>query len=150
VRVSLSLWRGSLRRILAPVDTLDYWTPADALAFRCSVEQVGTLKPAPELPSGESGIHDLARAYAPRALRALARIAEEADTRAAVEAARTLLQLAYPSAFQPPSAPPPKSGTPDVPDLPAPSWYDPERLAYRRPDACLGNSSHDDDCLGNG
>jgi hypothetical protein len=125
------------------MDTLDYWTPADALAFRCSVEQVGTLKPAEVLPSGESGISDLARAYAPRALRALARVAEEGSGRPAVEAARLLLALAYPAPLPSPAASPAAS-----PDLPAPAWLDPSRLAYQA-DACLGNGSHDDVCLGN-
>lgn len=112
------------------MDTLDYWTPADALAFRCTVAQVGTLKPAAELPGQESGIQDLARAYAPRALRALARIAEDSDTRAGVDAAALLLAYAYPGALTPPK---PELSTPETlpPESSMPEWLTPDRLTYQ-------------------
>ncbi len=124
------------------MDTLDYWTPADALAFRCSVEQVGTLKPAQV--SGEPGqaLSDLARAYAPRALRALARIAESSDSRAGVDAARLLLELAYPPAPQ--AAPLPEPQEPE----PAPDYLTGQRLSYQNPPGqCLPMQHQPGQCL---
>lgn len=134
------------------MDTLDYWTPADALAFRCTVAQVGTLKPAAELPGQESGIQDLARAYAPRALRALARIAEDSDTRAGVDAAALLLAYAYPGALTPPK-PEPSMPEPSTPEPSMPEWLTPDRLMYQalKPEQlsgqCLPRQSLNPECL---
>ena len=124
------------------MDTLDYWTPADALAFRCSVEQVGTLKPAPVSGAPGQDLSDLARAYAPRALRALARIAESSDSRAGVDAARLLLELAYPPAPAAPSAPAP------LDEPPAPDYLTGQRLAYQnQPRQCLPEQHQPRQCL---
>lgn len=117
---------GTLRRM----ETLDYWTPADALAFRCSVEQVGTLKPREVAQPGNPGLRDdvaEARLYAPRALRALARVMEEGTGRAAVEAAREVLARAYGAPLQPlPPAPPP--ALPQSEEWP--EWLTAQRLAH--------------------
>ena len=110
------------------MDTLDYWTPQDALSFRCSPEEVGTLRPAAPLPviAGERPDITSARLYADRAMRALARLAE-GEGKVALEAARTILDRAYgPALPQVPERPalPQDAGDPRA--LPAPSWYDPE------------------------
>lgn len=110
------------------METLDYWTPADALAFRCTVAEVGTLKP-PIAQLGNTGLRDdvaEARRYAPRALRALARIMEESNGRAAVEAARELLSRAYGPVARP---------EPPAPALPQleegwPDWLKAQRLQH--------------------
>jgi len=115
------------------MDTLDYWTPADALALRCPVAAVGTLRPA--APRGESpaGIRedvDLARAHAPRALRALVRIMEAGESRASLEAAKELLLRAYgPALDQTPPAPAPVAPVDgaDPRALPAPPWLETDK-----------------------
>lgn len=132
-----------------PMDTLDYWTPADALAFRCSVEQVGTLRPLSTEPVAQVSTlrPDVAEArlYAQRAMRALARIMESGESRASLEAAREILLRAYGPALQPeppPSAPPP-TDQPDPRVLPAPDWLDMNsRLGYG---AQLDNAPRHDD-----
>ena len=121
------------------MDILDFWTPADALAFRCSVSEVGTLKAADvsrETQLGNDGLRDdvrEARLYAPRALRALARIMEEDSPRAAVEAAKEILRRAYGDPVQPAPAPLPSPAKPATlaPELAHPDWLDRQRLAYR-------------------
>jgi hypothetical protein len=123
------------------MDTLDYWTPADALAFRCSVQAVGTLKPAAtDAPLGNPELREdvaEARRYAPRAFRALVRIMEAGDTRAALEAARELLSRAYGPALAPVPTPPAAQPASD-PAPPEPEWLTPERLAYQhQPGQCL-------------
>ena len=111
------------------MDTLDYWQPADALAFRCTPEEVGHLKPGPgaavPVPQGASDLQRMALAYAPRAMRALARIAE-GEGRAAVLAAQAILAYAYP-APAPGMPSPPK----DVGALAPPPWLEEDkRLSY--------------------
>lgn len=123
------------------METLDYWMPADALAFRCSVEQVGTLKPSDAQPvNPDSNLRpDVAEArlHAPRAMRALVRIMESGETRAALEAAREILSRAYGAALQP-LPPPPPPPDPGAPPPPEPEWLSPERLKYQhQPGQCL-------------
>lgn len=119
------------------MDILDYWTPEDALAFRCTIAQVGTLKPAvsdssPDSPRADV---DLARAYAPRAMRALARIMENGDNRAAVEAAREILLRAYGPALPQVPAPAPVAPVDTPPPTPDhPPWLTAQRHAYKAPD----------------
>lgn len=134
------------------METLDYWTPADALAFRCSVGQVGTLKPAAPSTPCDAGSADLredvaeARRYAPRALRALVRIMEAGESRAALEAARELLTRAYgPPLAQAPERPP-LPGPQEA--EPSPEWLDGQRLAYQnRPGQCLPEQHQTRQCL---
>jgi hypothetical protein len=108
------------------METLDYWTPQDALAFRCTVAQVGTLKPLQDAQGiGADGLRTdvaLARSYAPRALRALVRVMETEGGYAAVQAAREILLRAYG---------PPQTGLSAPGALPVPDWIGNERLAYR-------------------
>ena len=114
-------------RRIAQMETLDIWTPADALAFRCSLEEVGSLRAPDPVPvlAGRADA-DLARTYAPRALRALARIMEGSDGRAGVEAAREILSRAYGPALTSANAPTSAGAVPLDP------WIDPEaRLAYK-------------------
>lgn len=121
------------------MDTLDYWTPEDALSFRCAVADVGTLKPSEVC---ESDLRTLALAYAPRAMRNLARISE-GDGKPALEAARLILAYAYPA--PPPALPSVADAPPDSGALPPPPWLDQSsRLNYQSLD-----SSGIDDCLGN-
>lgn len=111
------------------MDTLEYWTPADALAFRCPPEMVGQLRPRepPPVVLGERPDQTAARLYADRAMRALARLAE-GDGRTALEAARTILDRAYGPAL----APPPAAGAPALPEPeePWPDWLKAQRLAH--------------------
>jgi hypothetical protein len=119
------------------METLDIWTPADALAFRCTLEEVGSLRASDAAPvlAGRADA-DLARGYAPRALRALARIMEASDGRAAVDAAREILSRAYGPALASASAPT-SAGT-----MPLDPWIDPNsRLNYAK------DSSHDNSPL---
>jgi hypothetical protein len=126
------------------MDTLEYWTPADALALRCSVAQVGTLKPAEGSRNSET-LPDLrddvreARLHAPRAFRALVRIMEGDSPRAALEAAREILTRAYGPALLP--APAPATTTQAIPDVPAQvsdEWLTEQRLSYQTlPTQCL-------------
>jgi hypothetical protein len=99
--------------------------PRDALNGECSVAQVGTLKPLRTFTEGGAR-WDVAeaRSYAPRAMRALLRIAEAGEGRAAVEAAREILTRAFgPASFVP---------TPDVQtSLSTPDWLTGNRLTYR-------------------
>jgi len=122
---------------MAP-DTLDYFTPDDALAFRCSVSQVGTLKPADvsrETQPGNDARPDMrddvreALLYAPRAFRALVRIMEAGESRAALEAAKEILSRAYGPPMQPALPAAPARTMPDA--QPHPDWLDRQRLAYR-------------------
>ena len=77
-----------------------YWTPEDALALRCSVEQVGCLRALPLREKKVTSDPDLradvdaARRIAPWALLHLARLAT-GEGRAAVEACRLILDRAY-------------------------------------------------------
>ena len=118
------------------METLDYWQPQDALEFRCPPEAVGTLRPgdAVPVPQGASDLQRMALAYAPRAMRALARLAE-GEGRAAVLAAQAILAYAYP-APAPGAAPSPAPGA-----LAPPPWLEEgKRLSYAAgPDVCLGN-----------
>lgn len=114
--------------------TLDYFTPEDALAFRCSVAQVGTLKPADvsrETQPGNDVRPDVteARLHVPRAFRALVRIMEGDNQRAALEAAREILTRAYGPPMQPALPAAPARTMPDA--QPHPDWLDRQRLAYR-------------------
>lgn len=78
------------------METLEFWMPADALALRCSVAQVGTVKPYSAAQAyGATSARELAQLCAPRAIRALLRIAESAQGLASVYAARELLDRAY-------------------------------------------------------
>jgi hypothetical protein len=120
------------------MDTLDFWAPADALAFRCSVAEVGTLKPANvsrETQPGNDGLRaDVAEAllHAPRAFRALVRIMEGDSPRAALEAAKEILRRAYGDPVQPVPAPlSPAQPAQGAPELAHPDWLDRQRLAYR-------------------
>ena len=119
------------------MEILDFWTPADALAFRCGVAEVGTLKAANvsrETQPGNDGLRDdvrEARLYAPRALRALARIMEEDSPRAAVEAAKEILRRAYGDPVQPAPAPLPSPAQPATLADTHPDWLAAQRLAYR-------------------
>lgn len=122
------------------MDTLEYWTPADALALRCSVAQVGTLKPAESrAPSDLREDVAEARLHAPRAFRALVRIMEGDSPRAALEAAREILTRAYGPALLP--APAPANTTQAIPELPAQvsdEWLTEQRLSYQTlPTQCL-------------
>ncbi len=115
------------------METLDYWTPADALAFRCGVADVGTLKPADvsrETQPGNAARADVAEAllYAPRAFRALVRIMESGESRAALEAAREILQRAYGPALAPLPSPAQPAA---LPEAAHPEWLAAQRLAYR-------------------
>lgn len=112
------------------MDTLDYWTPADALAFRCSVEEVGTLRPREPLPviAGERPDVTEARLYAVRAMRALARLAE-GEGRTALEAAKAILDRAYGPALLP--APPPPEAPLPQPEEPWPPYITQQRHAYK-------------------
>jgi len=100
------------------------WLPEDALALRCSVEEVGTLRPGAEvLERLQTGREDqqLARRYAPLAMAHLARLAA-ADGRSAVSACIAILDRAYgPSmAYQ---RDPERSSAPAMPD-----WLTEQRL----------------------
>lgn len=78
------------------------WHPEDALAGRCTVDDVGYARPlapleileAEGIPADLREDARLARRYAARAIQALARLAE-GDSRAAVDAAREILARAY-------------------------------------------------------
>lgn len=113
------------------METLDFWTPADALAFRCPPEAVGQLRPqttvAPVV-SGERPDVTEARLYAARAMRALARLAE-GEGRTALEAARTILDRAYGPALAPlpPAAQQPSDPAPQPEEWP--QWLEAQRLA---------------------
>jgi hypothetical protein len=125
---------------LCAMETLDYWTPADALAFRCSVSDVGTLKPADvsrETQPGNAADRlraDVAEArlYAPRAMRALARLMEGDNERVALGAAKEILLRAYGAPLQPVPAPLPAA--PATPEAAHPEWLAAQRLAYRAGD----------------
>ena len=119
----------------APImDTLDFWTPDDALAFRCSVAEVGTLKSADA--AAEHAADGLradvreARLYAPRAMRALVRIMEGERAAPALQAACEILRRAYGDPEQPAPLPKPAAPAPH-PYEPHPDWLDRQRLAYR-------------------
>lgn len=91
------------------------WTPSDALALRCPVELVGTLRHDLDSPGPES---DLAKQrLAAFALAQLARLAQ-GEGRAAVDAARLLLERCAPAIGGAPQ---------DWPD-----WMTRERLGYRQ------------------
>jgi hypothetical protein len=122
------------------METLDFWTPADALAFRCSVSEVGTLKAADvsrETQAGNAaraadGLRDdvrEARLYAGRAFRALVRVMEGDAPRPALEAAKEILRRAYGEPVQPAPAALPAAQA--APELAHPDWLDRQRLAYR-------------------
>jgi hypothetical protein len=125
------------------METLDFWTPADALAFRCSVSEVGTLKAADvsrETQAGNAaraadGLRDdvrEARLYAGRAFRALVRVMEGDAPRPALEAAKEILRRAYGDPLQPAPAPVPVAQPAQAaPGLAHPDWLDRQRLAYR-------------------
>lgn len=95
----------------------DLWTMEDALALRCPMSYVGCVKAVSDATADD--VQALARSYAPRMLRNLARIAEGGGL-AAVRAAQAILQLAA-------TAPAPGAG-----GLPAPPpWLDEQaRLSY--------------------
>jgi len=105
------------------------WLPEDALARRCRVEDVGTLRaalPGIDAPPGTRVDQAGAQQLAPLALLHLARLAA-GDGRAAVEACRELLARAY----GPPAASAPPDGGGEWPE-----WMGPARLGYmRRADA---------------
>lgn len=111
------------------MDTLDYWTPEDALALRCEVAAVGTLRPAgaPVSVAGEREDVTLARAHAPRAIRALVRIMESDAPRAALEAAKELLMRAYGPAYVAPAPAAPAPALPQPEEWP--EWLTQQRLA---------------------
>jgi hypothetical protein len=138
--------------------TLDYWTPADALAFRCSVAEVGTLKPADVSRETQPGNlrEDVAEArlYAGRAFRALVRVMEGDSPRAALEAAKEILLRAYGPALAPAPLPAPGAAPEGVP--PHPEWLEAQRLAYRageylpgqnEPGQCLPGQCQPGQCL---
>ena len=122
-----------------PVVTLHplVWLPEDALAFRCTVEEVGTLRkgareghvePPGDANADEStlrGDQALARRLAPLALLHLSRLAA-GEGRAAVEACRELLDRAY--------GPPVVSGGngSDLPSTPLDPWLASSRLTYQK------------------
>lgn len=82
------------------------WMPADALAFRCPVESVGTLIPASEvLPASPMGLPPL-QELERRVLLALLRLAEEGSGMAAVEASKELLSHCRAAAAPVPTAAP--------------------------------------------
>jgi hypothetical protein len=121
------------------METLDYWTPADALAFRCPPDKVGQLRPAPDAVAlaGERPDQTAARLYADRAMRNLARLSE-GEGKVALEAARTILERAYGPALGPaPQAvntPEPQGADPRA--LPPPTWLDTEgRHSYKALDS---------------
>ena len=119
------------------METLDFWTPADALAFRCSVSEVGTLKAADAALDAQSHDDGLradvreARLYAPRAMRALVRLMEGDSERVALGAACEILRRAYGEPVQPAPAPVPAQPAQAAPELAHPDWLDAQRLAYR-------------------
>lgn len=128
------------------MDTLDYWTPADALAFRCSVEQVGTLRPIAHPVNPDSSVRAdqaEARLHAPRAMRALVRIMESGETRAALEAAKEVLARAYGAPLEPPPPAPPAPTLPQPEEWP--DWLKAQRLqhAYTPNDRSLDYSGDD-------
>ncbi len=150
---------------VAIMETLDYWTPADALAFRCSVAEVGTLRPecaalpldaAPMDAALRPDVAD-ARRYAPRAMRALVRIMESDAPAAALGAAREILARAYGPAAAPaapPAAPAAPADAAPADAAPALDWLSAQRLAYKageysRANDCLSNDCHSNDCTGN-
>jgi len=107
---------GANRCTLATMVPDIIWLPDDALAGRCSVDEVGTLREGNESllsPDGSLSPAALARRLAPIALMHLARLAQ-GEGRPAVEACRELLLWAYvsPSAIQgstsTPAVPPPR------------------------------------------
>jgi|KBSMisStandDraft_5_1062788.scaffolds.fasta_scaffold00198_36 hypothetical protein len=118
------------------------WLPEDALALRCSVEEVGTLRPDVDvLERLQTGREDqqLARRYAPLAVAHLARLAA-GEGRSAVSACLAILDRAYgPSAaFEPP---------PERPASPAmPPWLTEQRLrdAYQGMEWGTDNPHTDD------
>lgn len=67
------------------------WQPADALAFRCPVEAVGTLRPASEVLDAIPPALPEPGEMRTRAMLALLRLAESGDGFAAVRAAELLL-----------------------------------------------------------
>jgi hypothetical protein len=91
------------------------WTTSDALAFRCPVESVGDLKPAPLIAAEVLDPAPLAlpspQELRARALRALLRLAEEGTGFAAVSAAKELLSHLPPEPQQAPQAEPWLTGT---------------------------------------
>jgi hypothetical protein len=119
------LWRAQGWQGNAAPPTLprmhDVWTLADAAAFRCSLEQVGCVRPVDVSPlTGD--IREQASAYAPRMLRELARLAG-GEGMTAVRAAMAVLQLAS----TPAPAAPPGTGAQPLPD-----WVDEgQRLRYQ-------------------
>jgi hypothetical protein len=131
---------GRVGFILRAMETLDFWTPADALAFRCSVSEVGTLKAADvsrETQPGNyahaaDGLRDdvrEARLYAGRAFRALVRVMEGDAPRPALEAAKEILRRAYGEPVQPAPAALPAAEA--APEAAHPEWLAAQRLAYR-------------------
>jgi hypothetical protein len=114
------------------------WTLEDALQGRCSVPEVGCVRleaqEATPAPPGARQDRVLALAYAPRALRALARVMEASDGRAAVEAAKELLARAYgPPQAQEPGAVP-RETLPEPQEVQA--WL--TRFTQARPQALPG------------
>jgi hypothetical protein len=117
------------------------WLPDDALAGRCSVEEVGTLREGNEsltLADGSLSPAALARRLAPIALMHLARLAQ-GEGRPAVEACRELLTWAYvsPSAIQ-------GSASPQT-ELPSRDYLNGQRFAGFQQGALPGlHEGHDD------
>jgi len=103
------------------------WLPEDALALRCSVEEVGTLRPDVDVlerlgPGRED--QQLARRYAPLAVAHLARLAA-GEGRSAVAACLALLERAY----GPPAAAEGENAHASAGNSPAmPSWLTEQRL----------------------
>ena len=102
------------------------WLPEDALQGRCSVADVGTLRPGGidlAQPDGTLDVRALARRLAPVALMHLARLAG-GEGRSAVQACEALLAWAYesPRALAATSSLP---GTGEWPD-----WLTAQRLRY--------------------
>lgn len=114
------------------METLDYWSPADCLASRCSVAEVGTLRPqepqrAPQMALGGREDVRLAREHVPRAIRALVRVMEGDNPRAALDAAKELLSRAYGPAL-------PQTGETALPGMAQPDWLTSQRHAYKAGD----------------
>jgi hypothetical protein len=117
---------------VAPLHPL-VWLPADALAFRCTVDEVGTLRKHPSVapPEGagdaqsqSQGVRldvEAARRLAPHALLHLARLAT-GEGRSAVDACKELLLRAYGPAQASPSD--------ETTSTPLDPWLARSRLSY--------------------
>jgi hypothetical protein len=100
------------------------WTTDDALALRCPVEAVGTLRETQEVIEGRAVPAPAGARIASFALAHLCRIAQGWD-HAAVAACRELLAR----------CPPEPSGAPDPAQAPMPDWLTARRLLYQEEQA---------------